>query len=252
MRRTALAISTLLALLLLAPSASASLFEDTFDGSGALDPDKWDVTTQDFTVARSSDWAVFDVDNGSSTSYGTALTDDAWDPGDYALGLTWSTSFKSTGGDAPKVYAFLFESLAGNLSVYTRYDGSTAFVVIDALGVSTALRDGLGSTFKPTSGNSYTQYLTVDLDDTTITATLSATTDGTHYTDYTASVSHQLSTVADRAGNFGMEVYDGAAGSDKTVQFDSVLLTPEPATLVLMGAGVAILGMVRRKRSRTR
>jgi len=250
MRLTCTAFSFLAACFLpLATVSAAPLFEDTFDGSEVLDTSKWDVTTDDFTVEQSGGWAVFEVDKGDSQSHGTALTDDAWNPDDYALGLTWSIDFKNTGGDTPQVYAFLFESPAGDLDVYTRY-GSDPFVLIDALGVSTALRDSLSSAFTPVSGNAYMQYLTVDLNSTTIKATLSATTDGGTYVDYTATLAHGLIDGASRAGQFGMKVGDGTVMADKTVQFDNALLVPEPATIGLMGAGLASLWWRRRKRQR--
>lgn len=250
MRLTCTAFSFLAACFLpLAAASAAPLFEDGFEGSGLPDTSKWDVTADDFTVKQSGGWAVFDVQSGYFSSHGTALTDDTWNPDDYSGGLTWSIDFKNTGGDTPKVYAFLFESPAGDLDVYTRY-GDSAFV-LGVVGDSLALKDGV-SAFTPASGNSHVQHLTVQLDDTNISATLSATTNGSTYTDYTATLAHSLSAVDSRAGHFGMKVWDGDAGQDKTLEFDNALLVPEPATIGLMGVGLASLWWLRRHGRRQR
>ena len=248
MRPTCTAFSFLAACFLpLATVSAAPLFEDTFDGSGDLDLAKWDWTTLDFTVARSSDWAVFDVSSGSSQSHGTALTDDAWNPDDYSSGLTWSIDFKNTGGDTPLVTAFLF----GTLEVYLRYGDIGATQVAATLKGpidpwTAALRNSGDALFKPGSANSYVQSLTVALSSTSVTATLLGKDGSGNADTYQATLSHDLT----GAGHFGMKVGDGTVGDDKTVQFDNALLVPEPATIGLMGAGLASLWWLRRKRQR--
>jgi hypothetical protein len=240
----------MMATLLLSVPADGALFSDSFSGANgsALDAGKWNVTTDDFTVQQSGGWAVFSSSTNYSGDHGTALTDDAWDPDDYTL--TWSIDFKSTGGDMPRLDAFLFDSPAGVLKVYDRY-GDSYFVIEDAGGVATSLTSNgtaLGSKFKPASGNAYTQGLTVVVDASNITAILSATTDGTNYTDYYRTVAHNLNTVASSEGHFGMKVWEGSVGASTSVSFDNAFLTPEPATLALMGFGMAGILWVSRRR----
>jgi len=235
--------------LLLSVPAYGALFSDSFSGAdgSALDASNWNVTTDDFTVQQSDGWAVFSSSTNNFNDHGTALTDDAWDPDDYTL--TWSIDFKSTGGHMPRLDAFLFDSPAGVLKVYGRYGDNSAFVIEDAKGVATILRSNAGSKFQPASGNAYTQSLTVVLGASDITATLSGTTDGTNYTDYYRTVAHYLDTATSSEGYFGMKVWYGSAGESTSVSFDNALLTPEPATLALMGLGAAGILWVSRRRS---
>jgi len=248
MARSFLPFFLMMATLLLSVPAYGALFSDSFSGAdgSALDAGKWAVTTDDFTVQQSGGWAVFSSSTNYSGDHGTALTDDAWDPDDCTL--TWSIDFKSTGGHTPRLYAFLFGSPAGALTVYGRY-GDSPFVIIDADGMSSSLKSGSGSTFQPASGNAYTQGLTVVMGASNITATLSATTDGTNYTDYYRTVAHNLGTVASSEGHFGMKVWEGSSGASTSVSFDNALLMPEPATLALMGFGMAGILWVSRRRS---
>jgi len=250
MARSLLSLFLMMAALLLSVPAYGALFSDSFSGAdgSALDASKWNVTTDDFTVQQSGGWAVFSSSTNYSGDHGTALTGDAWDPDDCTL--TWSIDFKSTGGDMPRLDAFLFDSPAGALTVYGRY-GDFAFVIEDADGASYSLKSG-NSTFLPASSNAYTQSLTVVLDASDITATLSATTDGTNYTDYYRTVAHNLDTVASSEGHFGMKVWEGSVGASTSVSFDNALLMPEPATLALMGFGTAGILWVSRRRSRKR
>jgi len=251
MVRSFLPFFLMMATLLLSAPAYGSLFSDSFGGldGSALDAGKWNVTTDDFTVQQSVGWAVFSSSTNYSDEHGTALTDDAWDPDDCTL--TWSIDFKSTGGDMPRLDAFLFDSPAGALTVYGRY-GNFAFVIEDAKGMATSLTiDGTasGSTFQPATGNAYTQGLTVVMGASNITATLSATTDGEYYTDYYRTVPHNLDTGASSEGHFGMKVFYGSSGASTSVSFDNALLMPEPATLALMGFGAAGILWVSRRRS---
>ena len=226
MRRICLGLAVVLGCILVQRPAVAELYDD-FEGEDGspLDPARWTVTMQDFTVEQLGGEAAFRVTKGYSASYGQAMTPDTYDPDE---GVIWSVELRNLGGDTPKIYPFIFESPAGTLHVYVRY-GDSAFVVEDADGVSTALRnDDTDPYFRPSSNNTYSQYLTVGLDDTYITATLSATTDGVNYKDYTASVEHYLSDQADRKGALGMEVYGGEAGALKDVRFDNVIIQPIP------------------------
>ncbi len=224
MRRICLGLAVVLGCLLVQRPAVADTLYDDFEGVGpALDPARWTVTMQDFTVEQLGGEAAFRVTKGYSASYGQAMTPDTYDPDE---GVIWSVELRNLGGDTPQILPFIFESPAGTLHVYVRY-GDFAFVVVDAGGVSTALSDGNDKTFKPSSTNQWPQILTVGLDETFITATVSGTVDGVTDTDYTVQVKHYLAPV-DRAGTLGMEVYGGEAGALKDVRFDNVIIQPIP------------------------
>ena len=229
MRRICLGLAVVLGCLLVQRPAVAELYDD-FEGEvGPLDPARWTVTMQDFTVEQLDGTAAFRVTKGYSTSYGQAMTPDTYDPYE---GVTWSVELRSLGGDTPQILPFIFESPAGTLHVYVRY-GDSPFAVRDAQGIYTTLRNEADAYFRPSSNNTYPQYLTVGLDETFITATVSATADGVTYTDYTAQVEHYL-TQADRAGMLGMKVYGGTGGALKNVRFDNVDIktVPEPPTFL--------------------
>ena len=230
MRRICLGLAVVLGCLLVQRPAVAELYDD-FEGVGPLDDERWTVTTtSDFTVEQIKSGyplngeAAFWVTTGYSASFGQAMTPDTYDPDE---GVTWSVELRNLGGDTPQILPFIFDSPAGTLYVYVRY-GDSAFVVIDAGGVSKVLfNEELGASFTPSSSNNYTQCLTVGLDETFITATVSGTVDGVTDTDYTVQVKHYLAPV-DRAGTLGMEVYGGEAGALKDVRFDNVIIQPIP------------------------
>jgi hypothetical protein len=229
MRRICLGLAVVLGCILVQRPAVAQTLYDDFEGVGPLDPARWTVTMQDFTVEQLDGSAAFRVTKGWSTSYGQAMTPDTYDPDE---GVTWSVELQNLGGDTPQILPFIFESPAGTLHVYVRYGSSSSgspFVVKDANGTYTTLRDETGAYFRPSSNNIYPQCLTVGLDETYITATVSATADGITYVDYTVQVEHFLAP-ADRAGTLGMKVYGGTVGALKDVRFDNVTIqtVPEP------------------------
>ncbi len=231
MRRICLGLALVLGCILVQRPAVADTLYDDFEGVGPLDPNLWTVTMQDFAVEQLDGSAAFRVTKGYSASFGQAMTPDTYNPDE---GVTWSVELRNVGGDTPQILPFIFESPAGTLHVHVRYGASgtgSPFVVKDANGTYTTLRDETGAYFRPSSSNTYTQCLTVGLDETYITATVSGTADGVTYTDYTAQVEHHLAAApADRTGTLGMKVFDGTVAVSKDVRFDNVTIqtVPEP------------------------
>ncbi len=242
--------------------ASGTLFlEDTFDGTGPLDPLKWTVTE---SAACVSVGRVGGVAQMSLTEdcvvhdYGQAMSVDDWTPP--AVGsLDWSADFRksSIGADKPMLEPLRFESPAGSISVCLIYGSMHAVLYIfeddGSIGTTVALRDApvTGNLFEPGTGNNYWQYLSVDLAAEDVSATLSGTHDGEDYEQYCATVTdytNYFDLEKSRQGNFGMlteaKVQGGIA---QAAEFDNVLLTPEPATAVLIGLGGLIVGLARRR-----
>jgi hypothetical protein len=243
-----------------AAAARAALFRDDFTGSGDLSS-SWTLTLEDaddMTAQRASDQAEFFTDDGVvSSAKAYALTANKWSPNS-ATGLTWTTSFSHPGctwSGGPDAWPFLFSSPAGNLKLYLGYDDATPAVLYVSASTlfgnadTTALRDSGNSACYLDNNDTDTVALTVQINSTQFRASMEATVDGTQKTFSTAWLNHGLAfdgTFASDAGYFGMGMKTGDNAYDAKVLYDYVELTPEPATVELMAAGLAA-GLLRRR-----
>ena len=273
MNRIHLALLTLGLCGLVAAAARADLFQDDFEGAtGPLDAGKWTVTIEHdpegtVTVGQDGGWAKFDFSGKGNSNQGKARTNDVWSIQDTGS-LTWTIDFCVTAGTTSTVIApFAFDTNPSDdhnsdgivnykdadVSVAVEFstDPGDGWAVLNLFNVPwTSFRDSNNELFKPTMSNSYTQTLTMTLTDTEAIGVLLGTDDFGDQSEYTASVSHGLSTAV--PGSFGMQVYNFNAGMNpKTIEFDNVNVIPVPVSAVLAAQGLLAVGgleFLRRRR----
>ena len=243
------------------PASGTPFLEDTFDGTGPLDPLKWTVSESATCVSVGRVGGVAEMSLTAACvqgDYGKAMSVAHWAPP--AVGsLDWSVDFRksSVGVDKPMLEPLHFESPAGSISVRLTYGSLHATLYIfradGSIGWTAALRDSSNNLFAPATGNNYWQSVEVSLTDSDVSATVSGTTDGTNWTSYSATVedyTDYFDLEKSRQGTFGMlteaKVQGGIA---QAAEFDNVLLMPEPATAALIGLGGLIVGLARRRAS---
>jgi len=243
------------------PASGTPFLEDTFDGTGPLDPLKWTVTESATCVSVGRVGGVAEMSLTAACAQGDcgkAMSVAHWAPP--AVGsLDWSAGFRksSVGADKPMLEPLRFESPAGSISVRLIYGSLHATLYVfeadGSIGTTMALRDApvSGNLFAPGTGNNYWQSVEVSLTDSDVSATVSGTTDGTNWTSYSATVedyTDYFDLEKSRQGTFGMlteaKVQGGIA---QAAEFDNVLLLPEPATAVLIGLGGLLVGLARRR-----
>ncbi len=262
----------------------ASYFEENFDAyspvPSALNSADWLVrqtTSTESTVAADTETgltppanqvAAFDF-TGSASVQDTSR---AWTQGSWGLDtygtLVWTIDFRVAAGTADTVVIpFVYdldrddEGAAGQ-KYYKDTDVNVVIVYDDTAGAGVAnlsvfsvtgqdsFEDSGGTLWRPQISDTTWYRLEMVLDDTANTASGTiwdpSLATPTLYTAEIANLDGLINTSL--AGHFGMQVYNqNAVGSNaKTVEFDQVRLTPEPAALALVGMGIAAL--LRRRR----
>lgn len=236
--------------LLLVVPASGALLEDTFGGTGDLDPAVWTATESSAAVDVGRVGGVARMgltDACAKNDYGQAMSVGSWAP-PAVDGLAWAADFRKAGAgaDKPMLEPFRFESPAGGLSLRLVY-GSTAatlyvFRADGFIGTTVALRDPSDNLFEPTSANTWWQHVAVGLTAYDVSVTLTGTADGQTYGPYTATVTgytDYFDLGQGRAGHFGLRTEAKVQGGvAQAGEFDNVTLVPEPATVALVAAGL--------------
>jgi len=250
------------------PASGAPLFEDTFEDESAGDPlnaTDWKVSESTSEVSvkvaevSSNNWAAFDfTSSAANTDIGRAWTQSTWRI-DNDGPLTWEIDFQMAAGTRSTIAVpFVFDtdwdddSAASNkyykdtdvcVTVYYADDGAVANIYIDGVAWGT-FRDSSSNLFEPSPDDRTIYALTMTLNDTKAIGEIKERDDD-EATIYTAEYAHGLT--LSTPGHCGMQAYNNNGADAKTIQYDNVLLTPEPATAVLIGLGGLIVGLARRR-----
>ena len=250
--------------------AAAALFSDDFEDESNGDPlnaTDWKVlaSTSEVSVnvltVGSNNWAAFDfTSSAANNDIGRAWTQSTWRI-DNDGPLTWHIDFQMAAGTRSTIAVpFVFDtdwdddSAANNMyykdtdvcvTVYYHAASSDAVanIYIDGVGWAT-FRDVDTNKFAPSPDDRTIYALTMTLDGTNASGEIKER-DSVNPTIYTAEYAHGLD--LSEPGHCGMQAYNKNGSDAKTVQYDNVLLMPEPATAVLIGLGGLIVGLARRR-----
>ena len=248
--------------------AAAALFSDDFEDESNGDPlnaTDWKVlaSTSEVSVnvltVGSNNWAAFDfTSSAANNDIGRAWTQSTWRI-DNDGPLTWHIDFQMAAGTRSTIAVpFVFDtdwdddSAASNkyykdtdvcVAVHYADSGAVANIYIDGVAPAT-FEDSSDNWFAPSPGDNTIYTLTMTLDDTKASGEIKERDDA-GATIYTAEYAHGLT--LSTPGHLGMQVHNLNGADAKTIQYDNVLLMPEPATAALIGLGGLIVGLARRR-----
>ncbi len=248
--------------------AAAALFSDDFEDESdgdALNSADWRVLASTSKVSvnvltvSADNWAAFKfTGSAANTDTGRAWTRSTWRI-DNDGPLTWKIDFQMAAGTrSTTVVPFVFDTdwndeVAANNKFYKNTDVSVTVIYaadgavanLNLFNISeVSFRDSGSNLFEPSPDDRTIYALTMTLDDTKAIGEIKERDDA-GATIYTAEVAHGLT--LSTPGHLGMQVHNLNGADAKTIQYDNVLLTPEPATAVLIGLGGLIVGLARRR-----
>lgn len=248
--------------------AAAALFSDDFEDESdgdALNSADWRVLTSTSEVSvnvltvSADNWAAFKfTGSAANTDIGRAWTQSTWRI-DNDGPLTWKIDFQMAAGTkSTTAVPFVFDTdwnddSADDNKYYKDTDVCVTVIYADSGAVANIYLDGVAwGTFRDSGGNLFapdpsddTIYaLAMTLNDTKAIGEIRERDDA-GATIYTAEVAHGLT--LSTPGHLGMQVHNLNGADAKTIQYDNVLLMPEPATAALIGLGGLLVGLARRR-----